>query len=74
MRWWEQAACRGTDVNLWVPGPTGRPSKKLAALYQLCTTCPVAAECLYDAEADPTNNQGIRAGMTARQRRKARAA
>ena len=45
--WRNQAACRGTDTNVFFP-PSDRPSESARIAYakRICAACPVRAECL----------------------------
>ena len=65
--WHRDAACRDTDVNLFV----GRHGSSTATARAICATCPVAADCLAEALADP-QLVGIWGGTSARERRQMR--
>lgn len=68
--WHADAACIGTDVSLFFPPRGGRP----AAAVEICAGCAAIEPCLAEALADPSLDHGIRAGLTADQRRKLRRA
>jgi hypothetical protein len=63
-RWREQAACRGTDLNLFFPerGQTAEPAR------QICAQCPVRQPCLDYAITNQIVD-GIWGGLTVRERR-----
>jgi WhiB family redox-sensing transcriptional regulator len=68
-RWQTLAECRGERVEMFIPdrgGPTARAK-------QLCSRCPVRAECLRYALAIP-DLVGYWAGTNERERRRLRAA
>lgn len=67
-RWHRDAACSGTPLGWWFPGRGDSTSEA----KRLCSTCPVRAECLAEALADPELDHGVRAGMTAPERRRMR--
>jgi hypothetical protein len=67
-RWWNDAACRGTDPDRWFSGKT---TQAMIDLY--CVACPVTQQCLSDAIAqerqDPdADAYGGRGGMTPEER------
>ena len=64
--WHEQAACRGMGAAMFFPGLGG--NRQVAEARAVCESCPVRAECLDEALADPNLDHGIRAGMTERAR------
>lgn len=68
--WWWQAACRGTDTEMFYPG-VGQQPDRLVLLT--CRGCPVRAECLEYAmtlESGRTESRhGIWGGLTPQQRR-----
>jgi WhiB family redox-sensing transcriptional regulator len=52
--WWEQAACKDADPELFFQDePRGRPSaqfKKLPdVVWEFCARCPVQTDCLNEA-------------------------
>ena len=63
--WRAYANCATTDPELFFPHKGG--SAQAARLT--CSMCPVQTECLTDALLDG-EQQGIRAGMTERERRR----
>jgi WhiB family transcriptional regulator, redox-sensing transcriptional regulator len=63
-RWREQAACRGTDLNLFFPGR----GESAGAAQQVCARCPVRQPCL-DYAISNAITQGIWGGLTERERR-----
>ena len=70
--WREQAACKDDPTpDLWFVAPSDRHG--IAAAKAVCTRCPVAAECLAEAMANPSI-VGVWGGTTENQRAKLRAA
>lgn len=72
--WMQRAACRGADLDIFVPGDafdapdeTERPSEE-ALSY--CLRCPVLADCLTHAVA--LDLDGVWGGTTGYQRRQLR--
>jgi WhiB family transcriptional regulator, redox-sensing transcriptional regulator len=65
-RWWERAACRGEDPELFFP--TRCEVEKVQAAKAVCARCPVRAECLEYALAVNEQN-GIWGGLSGKQRR-----
>jgi WhiB family transcriptional regulator, redox-sensing transcriptional regulator len=63
-RWRQQAACRGTDLDVFYPerGQTARPAR------QVCARCPVREPCLEYALSNRIAS-GIWGGLTERERR-----
>jgi WhiB family transcriptional regulator, redox-sensing transcriptional regulator len=63
-RWRRQAACRGTDLDLFYPerGQTAEPAR------QVCAACPVRQPCLEYALSNRITH-GIWGGLTERERR-----
>lgn len=69
--WANDAACRGTDPNLFFPnGTTGADAEKIKEAKAICATCSVWAPCL--EEALTHNDDGIWGGTTEEERRKIR--
>lgn len=76
-RWRELAACAGTDPAAFFPEPPGGGTDhhgnnasemlQFETARRICIECPVRPECLGDALAG--HEHGIRAGLTASQRR-----
>jgi WhiB family redox-sensing transcriptional regulator len=65
--WTAQAACRGTDTEIFFPVT---PDEEAEAL-SICATCPVRAQCLDDAIRN-REIYGIWGGTTPEQRRRIR--
>jgi WhiB family transcriptional regulator, redox-sensing transcriptional regulator len=63
-RWREQAACRGTDLDVFYPerGESADPAR------QVCAQCPVRRPCLEYALSNRITD-GIWGGLTERERR-----
>jgi hypothetical protein len=63
-RWREQAACYGTDLNVFYPehGESARPAR------QVCAACPVRKPCLDYALSNQITH-GVWGGLTVRERR-----
>jgi WhiB family redox-sensing transcriptional regulator len=63
-RWRRQAACRGTNLDLFYPerGQTAEPAR------QVCAACPVRQPCL-DYAISNRITHGIWGGLTERERR-----
>ena len=72
--WQQHAACRDTDPELWfVPGQGDAwehhsHAAQLAEAKAVCASCPVAAECLAGAYEQPIDRDGVRGGLTPRER------
>ena len=70
--WREQAACKDDPTpDLWFVAPSDRHG--IAAAKAICRRCPVAAECLAEAMADPSI-VGVWGGTSEVERAKLRAA
>lgn len=67
MTWWDEAACRNADPNIFFPGHAGIRAKKAKAI---CSGCPVKQECLEMALASTGDYEGggIFGGLSARER------
>ena len=65
--WTDQAACRGTDTEIFYPVT---PDEEAEAL-SICATCPVRAQCL-DYAIRNRETYGIWGGTTPDQRRRIR--
>ncbi|HEU5385884.1 MAG TPA: WhiB family transcriptional regulator [Streptosporangiaceae bacterium] len=63
-RWRQQAACHGTDLNLFYP-ERGQPA---GPARQVCARCPVRQPCLEYALSNRITH-GIWGGLTVRERR-----
>lgn len=61
--WTERAVCASTDPELWFP-PTGKGSR---VAKTVCGTCPVQAQCLAVALADPSLD-GVWGGTSVKDR------
>lgn len=69
--WRELAICRGLDPSLFFPDRDDDRTRDSAKA--ICAICPVRVDCLEDALLEKYQN-GIRGGMTPRERVKYRAA
>ncbi|WEH40759.1 WhiB family transcriptional regulator [Streptomyces sp. AM 2-1-1] len=71
---WARAACRGLDTDTWFPeGRTADANAARAEAKAICLSCPIREDCLADALAEEagtgaSTRQGIRGGLTAKQR------
>lgn len=66
--WHASALCaQSGDPDIWFPGPKDQVTAALAR--RICSMCPFTAPCLLDGLA-AGDVRGIRAGMSARERRK----
>ena len=67
--WYVDAACRGTDPDLWFP-PRGGDT---AAAKAVCAGCSVKVECLdFALGRSPAEKWGIWGGTSERERRRLR--
>lgn len=67
--WEEQALCREVDSELFFPEQAGwQGAQQAETAKAICGVCPVAAECLAFALADPTL-YGIWGGTTRQERK-----
>lgn len=69
-RWQDRAACRGAPLEWFVPpdGVRGTARRKLEQRAKnICAGCPVAAECLADAET-VADAWAVRGGLTPAER------
>lgn len=64
MNWFEKAACKGMDVNLFFP-ERGKPVPDI--VRETCAGCPVQQECLKYGLSQSLQI-GIFGGMSGRQR------
>jgi WhiB family redox-sensing transcriptional regulator len=63
--WWQRAACLDADPEVFFPpkGGSAQPAQ------MVCACCPVKRPCLAEALALPSGlDDGVRAGLTVRQR------
>lgn len=69
--WMEHALCANhPDPDLWFPSESGtRAALQVRAAKDICADCPVTAECLAAAQADP-GTYGIWGGLTQPERRR----
>ena len=65
--WTDQAACRGTDTEIFFPANADEEAEALS----ICATCPVRAQCLEYAVRNK-EIYGIWGGTTPEQRRRIR--
>lgn len=63
--WWEEAACRSSDVELFY---SDEPERRAMALA-LCASCPVRTDCREAARASG-EHFGVWGGQTETQRRR----
>ena len=69
LAWQDDAACRGTDPELWFPSRGDSTTQQKA----ICAGCPVRAQCLEHAIVN-VESFGIWGGTSERERRRIRAA
>ena len=68
-KWMASAACLAVDPEIFFPARTDRIGQ--AEAIAICTQCPVRTECAEDDLCRTVSDQnGIRGGMTATERRK----
>ena len=67
MTWTDDAACRGTDPELWFPTSNVDAHRKYRICRAICAQCPVIAECEADAYNYGDIRYGMRAGKTPRE-------
>lgn len=72
MPWALNAACRGTDPDLFHPG-RGEGSTTVAAAKAVCATCSVIAECR-DYALRNKERLGVWGGLSGKQRKRIRLA
>ena len=65
--WKDQAACSGTDTEIFYPANSDEEAEALS----ICATCPVRAQCL-DYAIRNRETYGIWGGATPEQRRRMR--
>ena len=68
--WHKSAACLGVDPNVFYPAV----GYNAGTARRICSFCPVIMECLDEAIAEGDVDYGIRAGLSARERRRVAAA
>lgn len=70
--WWEQAACRGVNPDVFFPEESGVTTDRIYDQgRQFCNDCPVARNCLEEAmsyEAEEWRRFGLWGGLSPRQR------
>ena len=69
--WWEQAACRDADTDLFAYDPTTDPPATAEAAKAMCAGCPVSGDCLGFALHTMRASQdltGIYGGLTPAER------
>lgn len=66
--WYDRAACRGMDTEMWFP-ESRADFMASAAAKRICGTCDVAAECLLNALNTP-EKWGIWSGIEETRRRR----
>lgn len=71
LAWMEHAACAGMDPELFFPEVGGVLAYETSFVRQTCGGCPVRAECLADAMAEPARI-GVWGGTTLHERRRLR--
>lgn len=68
-RWWEEAACRGMDPDMFFPEKGNMAG--LRAALEVCAGCPVRDPCLDDAIRSG-EKQGVRGGQSMGRRSRGR--
>jgi WhiB family redox-sensing transcriptional regulator len=71
-QWFEHAACRGLDPNIFFAENAGKHNVYVAAI-EICHSCPVKQDCL-DYAIVTRQEHGMWGGMSERQRRRERKA
>lgn len=73
-RWWEQAACKGMDIDLFIFEFGERHiNRKIKEAKAVCALCPVKSECLAEALKFSITRQdccGIWGGLTFKERQR----
>jgi WhiB family redox-sensing transcriptional regulator len=69
MRWRDQAACVGADVNVMFPGDGNSKTADYTPAKEVCQPCPVKAECLDYALSGEHGLYGCWGGTSPRERR-----
>ena len=66
--WWQRAACRSTEADLFFPvSAKGRSQLDVARAKAVCVGCPVRTQCLHYALA-AQQLHGIWGGLTEEER------
>lgn len=65
--WRHDAACRGSDPELWFAAGENWHPADVALARSICARCPSAADCLTDA-LDHHDRHAIRAGLLPQER------
>lgn len=71
-KWRDEAECDGADLDLFFPGNGKVGEVQTRQALEMCRRCPVETECLDQAVAEEDGYyivNGIRGGMTAKQRK-----
>lgn len=67
--WWQHAACRSAEADLFFPiSAKGQSQVDAARAKAVCERCPVCSECL-DYALSTRQSHGIWGGMTEDERR-----
>lgn len=71
-RWRTDAACKGMDIDIFFPHPSGPAQFDQARV--ICSGCPVRVECLHDSLTSGFAwlDDGFRGGKTPRERQELR--
>jgi WhiB family transcriptional regulator, redox-sensing transcriptional regulator len=68
-RWWELAACRSVDPELFFPvSEIGPARRQVASAKAVCETCAARQRCL-DYALDTRQVHGVWGGLTVEERR-----
>ncbi len=73
MSWRDSAACKGMSQTIFFPPNRVWDEKHCATARRICAACPVKEPCLAEALKVTTNDDGIFAGTTPRERNRLRA-
>lgn len=70
MKWRDQAACLGMDVNIFYQDVKKGGDAQYKDARSICNSCPVRISCLEDALHNeiPSETFGMRGGLSAKQR------
>jgi WhiB family transcriptional regulator, redox-sensing transcriptional regulator len=66
--WWEQAACRSADPDLFFPVSAGSAGAELATAKAVCASCAIRQRCLEYA-LDTRQEHGVWGGTSEDERR-----